>query len=370
MRAPLILCGSIVVAVLLLVYLSAIGGRDEVNELALGEETQVYFAKIEGRAIHCEGKSDGQTCFDAMDQFPLESRTLWLGNSQLHAINQLKADDQSAVEILHQALFDQGNYVVAFSQPNANLQEHYVLLEHFRLRGSLDYLVLPIVFDDFRETGVRSDLLAFLNDDALRLTLLETDLGKSIVKEYESTLPVADELNPSINPESLQERSESFLNDFLSKNLDFWQNRGTLRSEVFLNLYLLRNTVLGINPSSVRRIIKGRYKRNMRALELILSSCIRNGIAPILYIVPIRSDVQVPYDREEYAMFVEDLIKITKDKKVSLHDMSKAVPARYWGSKDATGLGGENELDFMHFQGGGHRILADRIEQLLTSLEQ
>ena len=139
---------------------------------------------------------------------------------------------------------------------------------------------------------------------------------------------------------------------------------------IFLYLYQLRNSVFGIKPSSVRRIIKGRYKRNMMALELILSSCIRNGIVPIPYIVPIRSDVEVPYDSEEYSMFVDDLLKIAHDKGVPLHDISEAVPALYWGSKDATGLGGEKELDFMHFQAGGHKILANRIEQLLTLSEQ
>ena len=69
------------ISVFLLDLISAEAGKEEVNEFALGEETQVYFAKVDGKSVHCEGKGDGQPCFDAMDQFPLKSQTLWLGNS-------------------------------------------------------------------------------------------------------------------------------------------------------------------------------------------------------------------------------------------------------------------------------------------------
>ena len=40
----------------------------------------------------------------------------------------------------------------------------------------------------------------------------------------------------------------------------------------FLNLYKLRNSVFGISASTVRRLIPGRYKDNMTALDLILKS--------------------------------------------------------------------------------------------------
>ena len=37
--------------------------------------------------------------------------------------------------------------IITFSQPNANLQEHYVLFEYLRHRLPVRTLILPLVFD-------------------------------------------------------------------------------------------------------------------------------------------------------------------------------------------------------------------------------
>ena len=49
----------------------------------------------------------------------------------------------------------------------------------------------------------------------------------------------------------------------------------------------------------------------------------------------------------------------------TLYDLSDLVPARYWGSKEGTNLGGDLELDFMHSQAKGHKYLAEEIEKIL-----
>ena len=46
---------------------------------------------------------------------------------------------------------------------------------------------------------------------------------------------------------------------------------------------------------------------------------------------------------------------------IKVLDLESIVPSYFWGSKDSTSLDKEQELDFMHFQGGGHKLLADSI---------
>ena len=77
---------------------------------------------------------------------------LWLGNSQLHAINQFKPGDVNAPPILFDRLRARNEYLVTFSEPNASLQEQLVLFSYLLPRLEPKALILPIVFDDFRES--------------------------------------------------------------------------------------------------------------------------------------------------------------------------------------------------------------------------
>ena len=57
-------------------------------------------------------------------------------------------------------LINKNYFLLTLSQPNANLQEHYIL---YRINNliNIDVLVLPIVFDDLRETNLRRGQLKF-----------------------------------------------------------------------------------------------------------------------------------------------------------------------------------------------------------------
>ena len=102
---------------------------DKFDELALGRETTVNFASVDGVRVHCEDLNDANLCFDDYRNLSsLVNITLWLGNSQLHAINQQKTGDVTASAILHRVAKLESKYLMTFSQPNASLQEHYLLL--------------------------------------------------------------------------------------------------------------------------------------------------------------------------------------------------------------------------------------------------
>ena len=83
----------------------------------------------DGERVHCGDLSDLNICIDSYkntnDKMPV---ILWLGNSQLHAINQPQPNDEVSPLILHKKLKKFGTYTLTFSQPNANLQEHFLFL--------------------------------------------------------------------------------------------------------------------------------------------------------------------------------------------------------------------------------------------------
>ena len=82
----------------------------------------------------------------------------------------------------------------------------------------------------------------------------------------------------------------------------------------------------------------------------------------MLYIVPIRNDVQIPYDLMQYNSFKEEAGAIANEySNVMFKNLEGLVPAKLWGTKASTTIGEEEEVDFMHFQAGGHQILADSI---------
>lgn len=166
---------------------------------------------------------------------------------------------------------------------------------------------------------------------------------------------------------TLQERAERGLTMWLDKHSQLWQARPEIRGQLFLGLYRLRNTLFGIKPSSKRRMIPGRYRDNMAALTAILEAATQNGIKVVLYVAPLRGGVEIPYAAEEYSSFKSEVERLANRPGVVFSNLERLVPDELWGTKDATALGGEGELDFMHFKFGGHQLLAKRLEELVVT---
>ena len=87
-----------------------------------------------------------------------------IGNSQYHAINQLKQGDVNLSEILFD-YFDDLNYdFLTFSSANMNLQEQFLMMDYFFDLLPIKILVLPVFLDDTREDGIRFYVKKFLED--------------------------------------------------------------------------------------------------------------------------------------------------------------------------------------------------------------
>ncbi len=86
-----------------------------------------------------------------------------------------------------------------------------------------------------------------------------------------------------------------------------------------------------------------------------------------MYIAPIRTDVPPPYYEEEYLLFKQDVKHLAGRMAITVHDLDSIVPQNHWGYMESINLDENIEIDFMHFQYGGHLILANRIYDILIT---
>ncbi len=343
-----------------------IGKKTNFEDAAtFGAKTTSVFAKVNGDLIHCSDSRDSSACLDGAEKRKAEHSVLWLGNSQVHAVNQLQRGETNAVPTLFDALKQQNLDLLTYSQPNANLQEHYVLFEYLRSRLPLQILILPIVFDDLRELSLRDEIATFARDEATALALSKTSIGRRLVESNVSVV-IKDQDTAGIT-DTIQERVERSLNLWLENNIPLWQARPEIRGQLIYGfLYNLRNTLFGIKPTSKRKMIIGRYRDNLAALEAILETTKLNGIGVVLYVVPFRGGVEHPYVESEYTQFKLDAEELAGQFDAVFANLESLVPEEFWGVKGSTAVDGDTELDFMHFQASGHQLLAKRLEALVT----
>lgn len=345
-------------------YLNRNSGSFE--NLALGTETTTYEAKNQkGQIIHFLHLDKAE--FKVLNSmFPelTDSISLILGNSQTHSINQLKNGEVNYVELISREQQYKNN-ILALSFPNANLQELFLSYHYVLSKKKVSTIILPIFMDDLREDGIREAFFSGLMENGFRIKN-KNEVSQSIndlLKLGTTSKKPSEEVE-----QTTQEKSESFLNNYLNAHSDLWAQRENMRGNLFTWTYMLRNTILGIRPGSVRKMMPDQYGKNKKALEEILKLAEKNKTKVYLYIPPIRSDVPLPYDKSEYETFKNDLSALCQKYKgnTQLKDFSKIVPGILWGFKEATNFIDKRELDFMHFQYKGHQILADSLIQFTT----
>lgn len=343
-------------------------GRSELAEAAIKPGSSIVRGAVDGRVVHCEGANDIEICSDAFQSYPnVKHSVLWLGNSQLHTINQMEPGDRPAPLLLHEYLQEEKAYLQTFSQGNANLQEHFIIFKFFVENSDVDLLILPVFFDDMRETGVRQNIGSLFNDlpsigsgnSYIRNLLFENDFGG---RANGSSTKVEETGDLDGLSGSVQLGVERWIDDNLSEISSFWRSRGDIRGNIFLELFKLRNYIFGIDATTIRRQIPARYKANDKALDEIINTASQNDVKVLLYIPPLRIDKAIPYDLDDYEEFKTNL-RERASLDVEVLDLEAIIPGKFWGLKDSTDLKDQLELDFMHFKSEGHQILADSLYQ-------
>ncbi len=285
-----------------------------------------------------------------------EDFVLWLGNSQLHTINQPRPYDHLAPYWLKAAGgLPEGTIPLGFSLPNANLQEYFGIAAAVLGKVPVRALVLGLVFDDLREDDLRSDFASFLTQPD-RMALSRRQIGGDMLARLAA--PPSDEGGQSDDAGLkgfAQKYLEDRLNGWLGAAWPLWAERPNLRARALTDLFLFRNYVLGIRATTVRRMIPIRYERNMGALRAILQAASEKGVPVITYIVPLRPDVPAPYDVAQYSSWKAEMARLAAEDGVRHLNLEGLVPGSDWGWY------AEGEVDFMHFGGAGHVRLAEAI---------
>lgn len=284
----------------------------------------------------------------------------WFGNSQLHTLNQYKHGEHLAPYWLRK-LAPCPDCVVplGLSESNANPQEEFVLSQYVAKRLSLSAIVLQVEFMGFREDGLRDEFSEIISTDLVN-ALHSYPVGKDLAilanggakkdndKKIQSGLDSGTQINV-----------ENFLSTKLDEIWPLWNDRVYLRSTLLGDLFTFRNWALNISSTSVRKMIKPRYQRNMRALEDFLACARDENIPVVVYFAPVRQDKPLPYDRAEYEQWKEQVELLAKTYSASIINLEKLVPPQQWGSNFGA------DIDFMHFQESGHKLVAKALYPLI-----
>ena len=335
------------------------------NNLALGDETKPYFAYNNAGMIHIDSlyklsKIKFETDHDVV---------LFLGNSQTHSINQLKPGEVNYVQLLADSLTNVE--VMAITMPNISLQEMLVAFQYTVSKFPVKYVTIPVFMDDLREDGIRADIFfSSLQREQFKVAGNDRALIDKINREL---LPAGPDTIQDQEMAALahtpQEKVERYLDQTLGDHSNLWKNRPQLRGEIFTFLYNFRNTIFHINAQTKRKKITQRYADNLSALVEMLEKCEQLGIRSLVYVPPIRNDVDIPYDAVEYDTFKNELkILVEKHKSSLFLNLENVVPSNFWGVKNGTSLAGKPELDFMHFQYQGHLLLFQNLFPVLQDL--
>jgi len=280
-------------------------------------------------------------------------RLLILGNSQLGAINQVKAGDKSYAKILIEDPTLKKYLSRSIWMPNASLKEFHAVYQTLTECGSQpDFLVIPVFLDDTRENDIRESV-GTLKDSLC-----------SISKQYERSKIV------NAKDHDKEDLSQT-LSDYIVSNLPVFSDMPTVNANLRANIYRLRNTIFGISANSKRRIIPTSYKSNMMSLEHLIIKRNSLGQRTLLYVPPLLYSTtrpsMIPYFAAEYRLIKKDIDSLCFKPHCRVVNLEGLVPDYDWGLKASTNLRSDQEPDFMHFTGRGHQKLARKLRNEFIS---
>ncbi len=354
---------TVIAAFVALLLVSLFDEEERFDELALGAHTISRFATYEGSPIHTHQVDEIDAVLKASNERSPTKQVLWLGNSMLHSINRASDDDETATAILFARWQPLGTELLTLSFPNATMPE---LLTGYVYAASrlenLQVAMVQLTFDDFRAADIRAGLQPLLQDGATHDTLETSPTGRELLKTQTT---VVEDTELAGLRDTVQERSEKQLNEWLGQYWPTWSQRPTARGRLLSELFRLRNTVFGINARSKRPLREATYQQSMAAIRALVAAAKTNGTTVLLYVPPLRTDVDPPYIAAEYDRFQQDVRRLATEEGALFANFGDVVPGPLWGMIAAANVGGEPDYDFMHFQQAGHALLADAVENAL-----
>lgn len=364
---PLVLGAALAMAVL---WLWVGGQRTNFQDLALGLNTSAVFLPHDGDHVHCSGFPAGDQCLADAAAKPWKRRLLILSASQLYSINDYRPGEVTAPWIVTDQSRPRGDTVTTFSMPNLNMQEALVLHALARSRLRLDALVLPLVYDDMREEGVRDQVIELADRADVAAGLDRTEAGRAILAEAGARARSA--TTGATADKTLADRTEAALSRLLDSCCALWALREEARGRIDIamrramhGLAYLRNRYTR-DLSALRIPVPDQmYRRNRAAIEAMLATARADGTRVLMYVVPRPTDF-FPYDPDRYRAFKDDMASLAASHGARLVNLEDLVPNEDWGTTEITV--GYPIRDHFHFKAEGHRLLGAELARLTADL--
>lgn len=332
------------------------------EQAAYGRETSA----AEARDFVCQGASNHPICAAAFARAGRPPAALWLGNSQLAAINRMQPGDRNAPAILHSDLAARGRYLVSYQMPNASLDEHLLTVEAVLPTYDPQLVILPICYDDIRETSIRDDVRALIDMPGVRSSMAADPLGAQMLRV--AAAGTTDAEVSTEDPKSVRPKVEAALVGWLEAHSSLWAKRDSLRGMLGFAIHTLRNKILGINSQSKRPVPPSLEAERLARLDQFLREMHSRGTRVLIYVPPYRQNVSGPYVAADYARFKARLAAMAAANGARYADLDNIVPGPEWGMV-TDDLFGFQEYDFMHFTAAGHQKLASAVDAQLRAMQ-
>lgn len=264
-------------------------------------------------------------------------------------------------------LREQGTWLVAYSQPNANLSEHALAYSALGPVYRPDIVVLPVFLDDIREQGIRDFMMGFADDPQTRARLQASPVGQYVLPYLTEAADASGRTTDLEQDTTTQSRVEESINGWLDRQWPLWAERSEIRGTMGAATHLLRNRALGIHSNTKRPVAAGTYEQRIALLDALLGEMRGDGAQVLLYLPPYRQDISGPYVESDYERLKADLQELAEKHGATYADYETVVPGPLWATvRDK--LFGFPEPDFMHFTAEGHRLLVDEVERTLQQM--
>jgi hypothetical protein len=341
------------------------------GELGLGLQTRSFAAEWEGERVSGDVR-DANALAARLAALRRDERrsVLWLGASQLHAINRAGPEAKLAVWYAQQRAQQRGS-PLAYTQlslPNAGPLELLAVYQAFRQpRMRPDRLVLAFTYDDLNETRLRADVLALLDrtrapagSDGASPLLARARRESQRALEAPAAAPIARSATSGTPQAWLEQR----LVAGLERLWPAYAARDTLRSAGIAAWKLpLTRLVFRLRGRPVQRVEPAAESISEAALRELAAQTRSDGVALLVYQAPHRpaSAERFYHDRSAYDTFHARLGALAEREGFDFLDLEALVPAEVYG------LTNQYLPDVFHFREEGHRRLGRAIDAWLEA---
>ena len=304
---------------------------------------------------------------------------LWLGASQLHAVNDFHEGDLLAVDQANR-MAERDGLAVAFylqSQGNSNFHDHLGMYLRFRQQGVTPaYLIVALTYDDLREGGMRPAVVRAIPDLDVDVSTLSPEAREAfavIERQVETLARAQADADAPVERTATEGTPQALLEDRLVRGLErVWPAYGArtaLTSWAELQLRVSLRRMINAAKRTIRAspgtppVPKAMETKNKKALDALVELAQRDGVEVILYRQPHVQGIEPFYhDRAAYDAFFAWVTQRYAARGVHVFDFEKVVPAHLYGMSN-WGL-----VDVFHFSAEGHRLLAEAVYENFRAL--